>query len=286
MTNETWKETNDVAARCCGIDVAIYRYELPGATGNEKDIKMHYYPAKLPMTENVSEAFYFSPMFDFADLPTTEQANTLTAERAVHVLRGSGYSIRAAAYIADVLFPGKGEIQLEPKGEAQLDDDDFDGVPLSRMAKEHLARNGGKPSEKVRELLKAFERGEEFTKAWFWLMGERIDARDALWEAQTKFNKVSFAIDKWLAGGAQTRSQLERDWSDHAKENDEEGTINSLADDDAVDVVYGCDGISDDCFVTDAASLKKAGYGRKRLDGDSTLWVSRKVWERLAEQVA
>ena len=70
-----------------------------------------------------------------------------------------------------------------------------------------------------------------------------------------------------------------------------EGTVAALAESDEgcpVDVAYGRDGVSDDCFVTTAGEMVNEGFGGLRYEGDedsATVWGSRSKFFDLMEKV-
>ena len=58
---------------------------------------------------------------------------------------------------------------------------------------------------------------------------------------------------------------------------EESNRVRDLDKNEAVDVCYGRDGISDDCFVVTAGILVSEGFGHLHFEGDeqsATVWVS------------
>lgn len=140
-------------------------------------------------------------------VPTTEDCAALTADELCSALRNEGFSLRAASYITDVLFPAS-ELKVEPRGEAVAEDSDYYGIPVCRMAKEHLARNGGKPSEKVQHFLNRMRKfGTEKAAIYLVLFCRAASAKraalDAKWEAEKTLN----AVKQWLEGGEKTHAE-------------------------------------------------------------------------------
>ena len=135
------------------------------------------------------------------------------SRKAYGAIHHYGLSCRAAAYVVDVFFPSDVENLVDVNGEihsgycAEVGRDVF---TLTKKAREHLARNGGKPSEKASALLSHLQSlGTERAEKWVELWAEKKRLDDIRISAEVDSQMHDAKIKEWEKAGNPPQTEID-----------------------------------------------------------------------------